>query len=41
MVKIYLLTAHTTVPLMIAVTGIAIIVKGRGRREEDKADNGD
>jgi len=38
---IYLLIAHTTPPLMSAVTGIAIIVKVlckdslRGKREED------
>jgi len=27
----YLLTAHPTTPLITAVTGIATIVKGRGR----------
>jgi len=30
-IKNYLLTAHTTPPLITTVTGIAIIVKGRGR----------
>ncbi|WP_461255284.1 hypothetical protein [Treponema sp. R80B11-R83G3] len=42
----YLLIHHTTPPLMSAVTGITIIVKvlrigsRRGKREEEKADNG-
>jgi hypothetical protein len=32
----YLLTVHTTPPLISAVTGIAIIVKGRGRRDKSR-----
>jgi len=32
----YFPTIHTTVPLITAVTGIAIIVKGRGRRDKSR-----
>jgi len=33
---IYFTNANTTVPLTNAVTGIAIIVKGRGRRDKSR-----